>query len=283
MTDFELGFPSGQFAAHRVDLDTAMALEEAFHRGSDLQQIIDSIADPAVRAAAQCITNNLANHPARGQGNSADSINWGYVTERIRRYNQQPSDDLLYRIGTHTDNLTPEDQDLIQHHQQGSLSSEQRFRVLNWLACQGFEIQGDLALHIFGREQLTEWLERSLHSYPDFEFFLVFEFQPKEKTGWDSGINFTMHWIPQPGAPEPSVECDFAWSLYWESGQMFWSEWMTGGNQFDFCLDCYPSQDSFATPGSFCEEGDRYTTLTDEEMGLMSVAQLLEHFAAVPA
>ncbi|MBD1942516.1 hypothetical protein H6F50_09130 [Coleofasciculus sp. FACHB-712] len=275
MTDFEVGFPSGQYLAHCIDLDTAMALEESFHRGSDPQPIIDRIADPGVRAAAQRITTNLGDHPGRGQRNSADSINWGYVTECIRRYNQQPSDDLLYRIGTHTDSLTPEDQNLIQHHQHGNLSPEQRFRILNWIACQGFEIEGDLALLIFGREQLTEWLERSLEAYPSFEFFLAFEFLQKEQSGVDAGICFTMHWTPLPGAPEPSVECDFPWKLDWEPGDLFWSDWMTGHNQFDFCLDCYPNQGNFATPGSFCQQGDRYTTLTDEESDLMSVAAVL--------
>ncbi|MBD1838880.1 hypothetical protein [Coleofasciculus sp. FACHB-501] len=282
MTDsFEIGFPSGQFAAHGIDLDVAMALEEAFHRGTDPQPIIDSIADPAVRAKAQRISNKLAEHPARGQRNSG--VNWGYVTERVRRYNQKPSDDLLYRIGTHCDVLLPEDLDLIRCQQQGYLNPEQRFRVLNWIVRQGFKVQDDLALLLFGREQLAGWLERSQQSYPDFEFFLAFEFLQKEQSGVDAGICFTMHWIPLAGAPEPNVECDFPWKLYWESGDMFWADWFPGGNQFEFNLSVYPNQQSFATPNSFCEEGDRYTTLTDEEAELISVAQVLRHFAAVPA
>ncbi|MEP0755638.1 hypothetical protein NDA03_26000 [Trichocoleus sp. Lan] len=284
MTDsFEVGFPDGQYIAHGVDLKAALELADAFHKNLDPQPIIDGIADPEVRAVAQRISNSLTNHPARGQRNLPDCVNWGYVKERVRRYNQKPSDDLLYRIGTHVDALTPEDQDLIRCQQQGYLNPEQRFRVLNWIACHSLEIEGDLALLIFGREQLSEWLGRSRKSYPNFEFYLAFEFQPKQESGWDSGINFTMHWIPQTGAPQPSSECDFAWSLYWESGDMFWADWMPGGNQFDFCLDCYPNQESFATPNSFCEGGDRYTTLTDEEAGLMSVAQVLGHFAAVLA
>lgn len=278
---FQVGFPSGQFAAHGVDLDTAMALEEAFHRGTDSQRIIDRIADPALRAKVQRISDKLVEHPARGQGNSG--VNWGYVTERVRRYNQKPSDDLLYRIGTHCDVLTPEDLDLIRCHQQGYLNPEQRFRVLNWVVCQGLEVQGDLVLLIFGREQLAGWLQRSRQAYPEFTFYLAFEFQPKQESGWDSGTNFTMHWLPKPGAPEPSVECDFPWKLDWERGDMFWNDWMPNGNQFDFNLSVYPNQESFATPNSFCEEGDRYTTLTDEEAELISVAQVLRHFAAVPA
>lgn len=209
-----------------------------------------------------------------------DSINWHYITERVRRYNQNPSDDLLYRIGTHIDVLTLEDQELIQKQQSGYLNPEQRYRVLNWLACQDeIEIKGDLALLIFGRNQLEEWLERSRQAYPDFEFYLVFEFHPLHKSGWESGINFSMHWAPQPGAPEPDVECDFPWKLFWEIGSMFWNDWMPNGNQFDFGLSCYPNQESFATPNSFCEEGSRYTTLTEEEADLMSVAQVLEHFS----
>ncbi|MEW6499425.1 MAG: hypothetical protein AB1589_44195 [Cyanobacteriota bacterium] len=282
MTDYEVKFPDGQYIAFGVDPDTAIALSDAFHKGTDSQPIIDSIADPKVRAVAQRISNNLADHSARGQNNFPDSIHWGYVTERVRRYNQNPSDDLLYRIGTHVDVLTPEDLDLIRCHQQGYLNPEQRFRVLNWIVCWGLEIEDDLALLIFGRNQLEEWLLRSQQSYPIFEFYLAFEVLLKEESGVEPGICFTMHWIPRPGAPEPSVECDFPWKLDWEPGNVFWADWMPGGNQFDFCLSCYPNQESFAMPNSFCEEGDRYTTLTDEEADLMSVAQVLGHFAAVP-
>lgn len=210
-----------------------------------------------------------------------DNINWNYLTERVRRYNQQPSDDLLYRLGTHCDALTMEDQNLIQYHQQGSLNPEQRFRVLNWIVRQGFGIEHDLALLIFGREQLAGWLQRSQEAYSDFAFFLVFEYLQKEQTGVDAGICFSLHFQPLPGAPEPSVECDFPWKLNWESGDLFWADWLTNGNQFDFCLSCYPNQDSFATPNSFCEQNDRYTTLSDEEADLMSISEVLGHFAAV--
>jgi hypothetical protein len=212
-------------------------------------------------------------------------INWNYVADHLRSYNNLPCDvsinhdDLLYRIGSHVDALTPEDCELINCKQKGYLSAEQRYRVLNWLAClDEIEIKGDLALLIFGREQLTQWLEKSQQAYPDYEFYLVFEFHPQYQSGWESGINFSMHWTPKPGAPEPSVECDFPWKLYWEAGEMFWNDWMPNGNQFDFALSCYPSQESFATPGAFCVEGDLYTTQRFEEADLMSVSQALQHF-----
>jgi hypothetical protein len=213
----------------------------------------------------------------------AHSINWEYVIERVRRYNQNPTDDLLYRIGSHTDLLTRDDENLIQYQQGGYLNPIQRYRVLNWLACQDeIEIKGDLALLIFGRDQLTQWLERSRIAYPDFEFYLVFEFHPLHKSGWESGINFSMHWMPTPGAPQPDVECDFPWKLDWECGEMFWGDYPGGfTNQFDFCLDCYPNTLSFATPNSLCEEGDRYTTRSDQEADLMSVAQVLQHFPCI--
>lgn len=206
-------------------------------------------------------------------------MDWNYITERVNRYNQSPSDDLLYRIGTHVDVLSPKDCNLMK--QAGNLHPEQRYRVLNWMAKAGLEIKGDLALLIFGRKQLEEWLEISRQAYPDFEFYLVFEFQERHKTGWEEGINFTMHWSPKVGAPEPSVECDFPWKSYWECGGMFWdADWTN--NQFDQGLGYYPNQWSFATPNSLCEEGDRYTMLDDRDADLMSVAQVLEHFA-VPA
>jgi hypothetical protein len=191
-----------------------------------------------------------------------DSVNWEYLIERVRRYNENPTDDLLYRIGNHTDVLTMEDSDLIQRQQGGYLNPEQRYRVLDWVvSCQNtIELECDLALPIFGRDQLTQWLEKSVEC-PD-------------------GICFSMHWMPKPGAPEPDVECDFPWKLDWETGVMFWGNYPGGfTNQFDFSLECYPNQQSFATPGSFCEEGSRYTTPTDEEADLMSVAQVLEHFS----
>jgi hypothetical protein len=92
-----------------------------------------------------------------------------------------------------------------------------------------------------------------------------------------------MHWTPRPGAPQPDVELDFPWKCYWESGEMFWNEYPGGTtNQFDFNLACYPNQESFTNSRWLCEEGDRYTTPSDEEADLMSVAQVLEHFL-IPA
>jgi hypothetical protein len=47
---------------------------------------------------------------------------------------------------------------------------------------------------------------------------------------------------------------------------MFWGGYPgETDNQFEFNLFVYPDQHSFATPGSFCEAGDRYTTPSDEE------------------
>ena len=210
-----------------------------------------------------------------------DGIEWDYVIERVRRYNNEPSDDLLYRIGTHVNALTLEDQDLSER-QDGNLSPEQRYRVFDWLAVQsaagllGLEIEGDLALLIFGREQLAQWLEISKRAYPDFDFYLVFEAHPEGLLTGHKGIDFTMHWMPKPGAPEPDVECDFPWKSFWEHGQMFWNDYPgETENQFEFNLFVYPDQHSFATPGSFCEAGDRYTTPTDEEADLMSVEAVL--------
>ncbi|MBD1887951.1 hypothetical protein [Coleofasciculus sp. FACHB-SPT9] len=71
MTDFEVGFPDGQYLAHGVDLDAALELTDAFHKGTDPQPIIDSIEDPEVREVAQRITDRLTNHPARGKGGEA--------------------------------------------------------------------------------------------------------------------------------------------------------------------------------------------------------------------
>jgi hypothetical protein len=68
-----------------------------------------------------------------------DYIDWEYVTERVRRYNEKPSDDLLYRIGTHVNSLAPEDLDLIHRQQGGYLNPEQRFLVLNWIVKAGLE------------------------------------------------------------------------------------------------------------------------------------------------
>lgn len=217
-------------------------------------------------------------------------MDWGYITERVRRYNDLPCDvsiqhdDLLYRIGTHVDVLTPEDGESIS--QQG-FSAEQRYRVLNWLAsCTDLlNDEMDLALLIFGRNQLEQWLERSRQAYPHFDFYLVFEYQDRFKSGFEDGVNFTMHWHPQPGAPMPlpETETDFPWRPFWDSGEMFWSD-LPGGskNHFDFNLHCYPDETGFTKPGWICEEGDWYTMVDERDADLMSVAQVLEHFA-VPA
>ena len=211
-----------------------------------------------------------------------DIFDWEYITKLVRGYNNQPSDDLLYQIGTHTGTLTLDDQGLIDQQQGGRLNPEQRYRVLDWLAIQagrgfvGLNVEGDLALLIFGREQLTQWIETSKRAYPDFDFYLVFECHPDGMKTGHTGIDFAMYWMPQLGAPEPSVECDFPWNCYWEHGEMFWGDYPgETANQLEFNLSVYPDQDSFTTPGSFCEAGDRYTTPTHEEADLMSVEAIL--------
>jgi hypothetical protein len=211
------------------------------------------------------------------------SIVWEYLEERLERYSRNPSDDLLYRIGTHVDTLTVEDIEQIQR-QGGNLTPSQRYRVLNWVcACTKWEPQTDLALLIFGRNQLEEWLKISRQAYPNFEFYLSFEYQEGSKTGWETGINFTLHWMPLPGAPVPDPEYDFPWKVFWDSGEMFWGNLPNNTkNDFEFTLSVYPDQRSFTIPGSICEAGDWYTTPTDEEAQLMSIAQVLQHFA-IPA
>ncbi len=210
------------------------------------------------------------------------SINMEYVVERVRRYNVQPSDDLLYRIGSHASVLTPEDCSLIDRQQDGHLSPQQRYAVLDWIVGEAkLWVESDLALLIFGRQQLEEWLEISRQAYPDFEFYLVFEAHEGQHTG-HHGIDFSVFWLPRPGAPEPDIECDFSWRLSWEWGEMFWTEGSEDyTNHFELNLSCYPDQWSFATPNSFCEEGDRYCVLTDKEASLMSVAEVLEATKAV--
>lgn len=200
-------------------------------------------------------------------------MDYGYLTERVRRYNAQPSDDLLYRIGTHADLLEGGN---------GQLTPERRYIVLNWLVCQDvIEIKHDLALLIFGRDQLTQWLNISQQAYPHFEFYLVFEYQKKFNSGFDDGVNFTMYWHPRPGAPVPlpETETDFPWRPSWDSGEMFWGDYPGGGtNHFEFNLYCYPNEEGFTKPGWVCEEGDWYTMVDGRDADLMSVAQVLEHF-----
>jgi hypothetical protein len=213
-------------------------------------------------------------------------MNWDYITKHLNAYNRLPCntsrvhDDLLYRIGSHVDVLTPQDCQAIDK-QRGWFTSEQRYRVLNWLICQdGIEIEGDLTILIFGCQQLQEWLTESDLAYPDYEFYLAFEYQDEDSSGWKSGINYTLFWMPKPGAPEPDIDNDFSWQSYWESGEMFWGEFPGGfTNQFDFNLDCYPDQGSFTNPSLTCKEGDRYTTPTEEDEDLLSVAQSLEAIA----
>lgn len=214
------------------------------------------------------------------------AINWQalgsspeYVIDRVRRYNEQPSDDLLYRIGTHVDALDVDTAQCIDRYQNGRLTPYQRYQVLDWIAKAGLVIEGDLALLIFGRNQLEEWLEISRQVYPNFEFYLVFEFHPNSFTGWETGINFSLFWMPKDGAPVPDPGCDFPWKLNWDCGEMFWGDRPNScTNDFDFTLSCYPSQQSFAKPGWFCEEGDYYTTPSDEEASLMPVVEVLKHF-----
>lgn len=213
--------------------------------------------------------------------NAFQSIDWGYLEERLRRYNANPSDDLLYRIGTHVDALSTEDCRAIE--QQG-FTAVHRYRVLNWVcSCAKWEPATDLALLIFGRQQLEKWLEQSRQAYPHFDFYLVFEYQEKFKSGFEDGVNFTLHWHPQPGAPMPlpETETDFPWRPFWDSGEMFWGSFPGGTtNQFDFNLYCYPDEAGFTKPGWICEEGDWYTMKDEREANLMSVAQILQHFAA---
>jgi hypothetical protein len=207
------------------------------------------------------------------------SISLDYVTERVCRYNRQPSDDLLYRIGDHANILEPGELYIINYERDGLLAPEQRYRILNWILCSGFQIESDLALLIFGRNQLSEWLEISRRAYPDFEFYLPFEYIEKSKTGWETGINFSCYWMPKPGAPVPDPEMDFSWRLSWDLGEMFWGNLPNNTkNDFEFTLSVYPNQRSFTKADWICEEGDHYTTPTDEEKDLMSVAEVLKNF-----
>ena len=213
-----------------------------------------------------------------------------YITERVQHFNSYEcdtslrNDSLLYRIGTHVDVLTPQDCEIIDRQNNG-ISPEQRYRVLDWLCCNDFLIIGDLALLIFGRQQLEQWLMRSRQAYPHFGFYLCFEYQEQFKSGFEDGINFTMHWHPQPGAPMPlsETETDFPWRPFWDSGEMFWGNFPGGTtNDFDFTLHCYPDETGFTKPGWICEEGDWYTMVDERDADLMSVAQVLQHFT-VPA
>ncbi len=213
----------------------------------------------------------------------AESINWDYVRERVARYNSSPSDDLLYRIGNHVDVLTLEDCSRIasKHQQDGALDPEQRYRVLNWILSNGFQIETDLALLIFGRQQLNQWLEISRLAYPDFEFYLAFEYLTRFQSDCGDGICFSLFWMPKDGAPVPDTEYDFPWKLSWDSGEMFWGDHPGGTkNDFDFTLAVYPNQESFAKPGWFCEAGDWYTTPSDREASLMPIAEVLRHFTS---
>ena len=206
-------------------------------------------------------------------------MDWNYITERVQRYNSQPSDDLLYRIASNAEILGSTELYLVDRDQRGQLIPQQRYLILNWLCCNGFEVEGDLALLIFGRQQLTQWLEISRQVYPNFEFYLCFEYQDGKKTGWESGINCTCFWMPKPGAPVPNTDNDFPWKPYWDTAEHFWITHPSGvTNEFDFTLDCYKSQQSFTDSNWILEEGDWQCTPSDEEADLMSVAQVLEHF-----
>lgn len=208
----------------------------------------------------------------------ATQINSDYIQERVRRYNEAPSDDLLYQMGSCINTLTSDDERLLRKREY-CLAPEQRYRILNQLLCNGFEIECDLALLIFGRQQLEHWLERSQQAYPDFEFYLCFEYQHRSKTGWDSGINYAMFWMPKVGAPFVGTDNDFPWTSYWDSGEVFWSKFPGGfTNEFDFTLDCYPDQTTFTDPDWVYDEDDYQVKPSDREANLMSVAQVLEHF-----
>lgn len=215
--------------------------------------------------------------PAWATQNNSD-----YLQERVRRYNEAPSDDLLYRIGSCMDTFTSDDEKLLRRTGY-SLTPEQRYRVLNQLLCNGFKIECDLALLIFGRQQLTQWLEISRQAYPNFEFYLAFEYYDRKVTRWESGVYYTCFWMPKPGAPTPTTDNDFPWKLRWELGEMFWSNFPNSTtNDFEFTLSVYPNQWSFTDSNWILEEDDWQCIPTDQEADLMSVAQVLQHFA-VPA
>lgn len=216
---------------------------------------------------------------------------WQYIGQLVQRYlDLSPDisiehDGLLRRTGDYVGALTAEECQQIDQHQNGWLTPLQRYQVLNWIASGSplfKEADTDLSLLIFGRQQLEQWLERSHQAYPHFDFYLVFEYQEKFKSGFDDGVNFTMHWHPQPGAPMPlsETETDFPWRPFWDSGEMFWGDFPgRTKNDFDFTLRCHPDETSFTKPGWICEEGDWYTMVDERDADLMSVAQVLEHFA----
>ena len=123
-------------------------------------------------------------------------IDYNYIAHCVNSYNRQQSDLSLLVIASHVDLFDGAELTTIHYKQALQLTPLQRYTVLNWLCCNDFEIKGDLALLIFGRQQLEEWLERSQAAYPHFRFFLAFEYQTQFKSDMEDGINFAMYWEP---------------------------------------------------------------------------------------
>jgi hypothetical protein len=171
---------------------------------------------------------------------------WSYVEERIDRFNQAKTqcdrDDLLYRIGTHADALDLDDIRLIREND-GVLSSEQRFTVLEWMIYSAdAEVEGNLVLLIFGERQLREWYQQAKAAYPDFEMMLGV------RTALDTEdyLELSLHFQPQEGAPQIDPELDFPWKPFWDAGEMFWGNFPQNcSNEFEFILSSYRRQASF--------------------------------------
>lgn len=175
-------------------------------------------------------------------------MDWQYINERVKRYNSAKTtsdrDDLLYRIGTHADLLNPEEAP------DGNLTAEQRCRVLEWLIYEAKAfIDGNLTLLIFGVPQLKEWQRRSEEAYPDFALAIAIR-----QSDLMPHLEFSLHFDPLPGAPEVDPETDFPYRPFWDCAEMFWGHFPNNcTNEFDFILDCYPCQASFAVPGSLMQ------------------------------
>ena len=155
----------------------------------------------------------------------------------------------LFNIGFRANVLGKDDTDFLEYGG-FNLDSEQRCRVINWLIHEGgFDIPGDLTLHIFGRDLLTQWRNEAKFAYPDCEMVLMFRKGKGE-------LEYTFYFQPQPGCPDDINGHDFPLRHYnWESWDCFWGNFPNNtSNEFRLILSCYSNQESWSVPGTRMED-----------------------------
>ncbi|NEO07398.1 hypothetical protein [Moorena sp. SIO3I8] len=140
----------------------------------------------------------------------------------------------------------------------------QRIEIIDSLANEhDIFLDGDMTLLILDKEELSTLVERSRQAYPNYEMYLLFDY---EKVDGEWLISSALYWKPLIGAPIFLDDSDFPTQAYWDDASNFIDD-------FEMTLRCYPNEESFSSGQHFEHEEEIY--FSPFELKQFSAYQLL--------